>query len=410
MSRFVAGRTGRRELKPGEEVVGVSMGSSSDQAAAWRKIGNRLRQASISGADVGTQDLLEDLPGLTYRCRCDRDRTVEYISSWCRELTGFLPADFESGRMTLASLIDPADRDMVGHAWQRAIGERGDFELFYRLHSATGEIRWVWDRGRGIGAGPGQAQHLEGFVLDVTELLEQRLLQFRVRRYEELARSIRRSVHDLNNLFTSMVGFLDLLIMSRREDAELGSQLMRIRGLTERAMEVNRRTREGAHQQNTGRMLLDVGEFLRKVTESVPSEGTAGEPVKLSRLPGSIAVDGDPMALEHALSNLIRNALESGTRGPVEIRCSSQGRDVRIEVRDTGRGIAPEQLHLIGVPFFSTKGQEGLGLTIAQAIILDHGGRLEFQSEPGLGSRFSVVLPVPPAESDEWDSLEALLR
>jgi len=70
---------------------------------------------------------------------------------------------------------------------------------------------------------------------------------------------------------------------------------------------------------------------------------------------------------------------------------------VEIAISDTGRGITPEDVHRLFTPFFTTKTKGvGLGLTIVQRIVQNHGGSISVQSEPGQGSTFSVHLPCAP--------------
>jgi signal transduction histidine kinase len=77
---------------------------------------------------------------------------------------------------------------------------------------------------------------------------------------------------------------------------------------------------------------------------------------------------------------------------------------VAIDVEDNGSGIPPEVLPKIFDPFFTTKevGKgTGLGLSISYKIIQQHGGRISVDSTPGVGTRFTVVLPLTPPESTE---------
>ena len=88
--------------------------------------------------------------------------------------------------------------------------------------------------------------------------------------------------------------------------------------------------------------------------------------------------------------------------GVVELTCSEHGREVAIEVRDYGVGIAPELLEKVFDPFFTTKDVDkgtGLGLAISHGIIERHYGRIEVESELGRGTCFRIVLPASPANS-----------
>lgn len=107
---------------------------------------------------------------------------------------------------------------------------------------------------------------------------------------------------------------------------------------------------------------------------------------------------GDRMRLSVVWNALVKNALDSMEyRGELGIRTSAEGNRVRVEISDTGPGIAPEIRDRIFEPFFTTKAGGagiGLGLDIARKIVRDHGGIVEFESVPGK-TVFRVLLPRP---------------
>jgi signal transduction histidine kinase len=382
----------------------------SNQTRVWLSAVDALCSGDPGDHDGRLPQLRECLPGMAYRCLTGRDWAMEAISSWCLEISGFPAADFLSGSVSWWGLVDPSDRDESRSSIRRAVELDQEFDLHYRVHGADGKIRWVWDRGRRARGPAGMQGQAEGLILDLTPQLELCRYAYRNLCYEAIARTIRRSVHDMNNLFTSMIGFLDLLAMSRQQDADLVAQLVRIRGLAERAMEVNRRTREAAHQQTRGHVLISVADLTRRVADSVAASDGTCVPVLVSPCPGTLTVSGDPVELEQALSGLVINALEAEPKGPVEIRPQAADGMVRIEVRDSGTGIGPEDCVRVSQPFFSTKGRPGMGLTVSGTIARDHGGSLEIQSTPGKGSVVALVLPLPRPAEDEFPGLDQLLR
>ena len=115
----------------------------------------------------------------------------------------------------------------------------------------------------------------------------------------------------------------------------------------------------------------------------------------------------DAQRLEQVVINLVQNscqALTSRDRAiEVSTRYDGQGRNLEIRVRDEGVGIPPENLSRLTDPFFTTKrdaGGTGLGLSVSATIVKNHGGTLEFISEPGRGTTVLVNLPIsklPPA-------------
>jgi PAS domain S-box-containing protein len=103
----------------------------------------------------------------------------------------------------------------------------------------------------------------------------------------------------------------------------------------------------------------------------------------------------DPTQMQQVLVNLIKNAMQSMTRGgriTLQTREASDG--AWVSVADTGSGIPPEQLNRIFEPFFTTKKQgTGLGLMIVQRIVRAHNGRIELESHAGRGTVFRIWLP-----------------
>jgi signal transduction histidine kinase len=109
-------------------------------------------------------------------------------------------------------------------------------------------------------------------------------------------------------------------------------------------------------------------------------------------------VHGDPNALQQVLINLLTNAgdaLEVG--GTISLETSRVSRDegmVRLIVRDTGPGIAPEILPRIFDPFYTTKSDgTGLGLSISYNIVREHKGTIDVESLPGKGTIFILTFP-----------------
>jgi signal transduction histidine kinase len=112
-----------------------------------------------------------------------------------------------------------------------------------------------------------------------------------------------------------------------------------------------------------------------------------------------VLVDANQM--KQVLVNLVHNALQAMPSGG-EMKISTEavsraGRDgIKISVCDTGVGIPQPEQARIFEPFYTTKGDQGgtgLGLSVTYGIVTDHGGLIEVESEPGMGSKFSVWLP-----------------
>jgi signal transduction histidine kinase len=106
-------------------------------------------------------------------------------------------------------------------------------------------------------------------------------------------------------------------------------------------------------------------------------------------------VNGDPLLLNRALSNLVLNAMDAMPDGGVlRFRTERHDDGVRIEVADSGHGLSEEECARLFTPYYTTKRHgTGLGLAIVQSVVSDHGGRISVSSTPGHGTVFTIDLP-----------------
>ncbi len=116
------------------------------------------------------ETVLDNLPGLVYRRGNDREFTMEFVSRGCQDLTGYPPEALIGNRsVSYASLIDPKTRESLWQKWQQALLGGEVFQAEYPIVTATGETKWVWDKGRGVRATDGSLLALEGFIIDISE-------------------------------------------------------------------------------------------------------------------------------------------------------------------------------------------------------------------------------------------------
>jgi signal transduction histidine kinase len=121
-----------------------------------------------------------------------------------------------------------------------------------------------------------------------------------------------------------------------------------------------------------------------------------GIEIALHKDPSLPEVEHDSDQIHQVLLNLLLNAQQAiESTGKIEVTLERRGPIAIIEVRDNGRGIAPDHLPNIFRPFYTTKGDgTGLGLSLARRIVEDHHGRIDVTSTVGKGTTFAVVLPL----------------
>ncbi|WP_053948034.1 PAS domain S-box protein [Halolamina sediminis] len=113
--------------------------------------------------------LIDNLPGMVYRCRNEPDWPMETVEGEVEELTGYEADTLERGDVIWGEeILHPADREEMWERVQASIADEGTFEVNYRIRTRDGETRWMWERGRGVYE-DGDLIAIEGFITDVTE-------------------------------------------------------------------------------------------------------------------------------------------------------------------------------------------------------------------------------------------------
>jgi two-component system sensor histidine kinase FlrB len=168
-----------------------------------------------------------------------------------------------------------------------------------------------------------------------------------------------------------------------------------------------------ARGESIGRDVIPAAEMIADAAQTLePLCLECGVNLAVSADVGESIIVGSRKALGGALLNLLENALQAcegrkESAGRVVIDASVEERWLKICVRDTGEGIAPEAQERIFEPFFTTRGQgTGLGLAIALGVIKAHGGTIEVHSNPGEGSEFIMRLPTGEANRVNENVLE----
>jgi len=113
-------------------------------------------------------------------------------------------------------------------------------------------------------------------------------------------------------------------------------------------------------------------------------------------------IQADPDLLHRAFSNLVLNSLDAMPGGgTLTIRTGQKDGSVRVEISDTGAGLAPEECERLFTPYYTTKRHgTGLGLAVVQSIVSDHQGKISVDSTPGSGATFRIELPVRPRDTN----------
>ena len=310
----------------------------------------------------------------------------------------------------LTDLADPADRAGVADAIANAGASH-----------APAEIRPAGQGGERLGelyASPVSGGHVILYLVDVSEqkALETKFAQSqKMQAVGQLAGGV---AHDFNNLLTVIIGNSEFLLMrhqaadpSFKEINEIHQNALRAATLVGQLLAFSRKQTLQPRTLNLREVIGELALMLRRLLRE-------GIDLKLDHGADLWPVHADETQISNAIINLVVNARDAMPRGgTVTIRTANEtvgqtaafgtaimppGDYVRIEVADTGMGIAKEHMGKIFDPFFTTKpmGQgTGLGLATVYGIVKQTGGFISVDSEVGRGTTFRIFLPRHKADA-----------
>jgi len=368
---------------------------------------------------------------------------VSWYSSGFRAMFGFADDELPNDRTVINTRVHPDDLPRFLDSYDRAIRSLGHFD--YELRFLDRSERWRWVRGRGqVWAGAdGEAEMITGAVSDVTaekqallavEEQRQRLEQLVQERTASLSAALleaeqrRREADDANEAKSRFLAHMS---------HEIRTPLNGILGLTELALRVEqmpsvRRYLEVSLQSGhallqvinnvldfsrlqAGRLAIDdqpfdlsaaTAETLRAIAPLVRTKNLS----TLYDYIGDITwVRGDAPRLCQILTNLLGNAVKFTERGHMKLSAELRGGDgdtctALVSVEDSGPGIEPWQLERLFDAFEQgdssaarQHGGTGLGLSIARGLARAMGGDIVARSQPGVGTTFSISLPLRTA-------------
>jgi len=331
-----------------------------------------------------------------------------------RELAASLVQAKRVGYLTSRVVVLVIVTALIGSLLVALLASRVAGHLSRQLSRPLGEIvAWADHiaRGEPLPAGPPRRGAPE------FELLRQRMRAMaqdleaarerdrEVSRLEAFRETARRVAHELKNPLTPIR--LAVARLKRDADPRLADVVDVLETESRRLEEMARNFAQFGRLPEGPPASVDVGELARYAARAIATDRVAVHVHVDDHVP---LVTGHYDALARALSNVLMNAVDAcRDGGDVEVRVGrghSKGggavhNAVELSVRDTGCGIAPEQLARIWDPYVTEKsGGTGLGLAIARQTVLAHGGTVDATSRPGEGTEIRFVLPINdlPAE------------
>ena len=377
----------------------------------------RERTEALELAHSRYRHLVEHIPGIVYTLRVEPEPAFTYVSPRLQAVLGYSP-DHWTWQEWKARLHED-DRDTVLEDLQRAIDQRGAFHSEYRLIASDGRPVWIRDEAHFVELSSKRVQ-LQGVAVDFTE---QRTLENRYhqsQKMETVGRLAGGVAHDFNNVLSVILAYGELAEMRTPPGTDVHKYLDEIIKASRRGGRLTRQLLAFSRRQPAEPAILSVNTVVSEMIRML--ERLVGEDVRilLQLANDTSAIRIDPGQLEQVVVNLVvnaRDAMPHGgtiviqssevTLGPDELAGNdraSAGRHVMVAIADDGVGMCAAVQARIFEPFFTTKGRgrgTGLGLATVFGVVRQNRGHIRVDSEPGMGTRFEVYLPVATLDQGE---------
>ncbi|MGI9102841.1 MAG: PAS domain S-box protein [Terriglobales bacterium] len=373
-----------------------------------RRMEDRLQQQEEFG-----RRLIESFPDLILAF--DREGRYTFVSPRVRDVLGYEPEEFV-GHSMIAEETPVVSLELQQLFRGLITGQETFQATEYNAQHRDGSWRTLRATASPLFDAQDKLTGVVASVRDVTTVkqMEQQLIQ--TERLAAMGQMIDGFAHELNNPLTAILGAVELLETAAPEQA-VGRKFELLKQQARRAAEVVQNLLFFARPPAPGKAPLNVSDMVQKSLQlhehSLKINNITVDFIGDPSLPNVV---GDPHQLMQVFLNLIINAeqaiREIRPRGTLRIRLGRGGEGVWVSFHDDGPGIRPEALPKIFDPFFTTKRPgrgQGLGLSVALAILKKYDGTIEATPGPGGGSVFTVKLPVmkKPAKTSKEAAVAA---
>jgi PAS domain S-box-containing protein len=335
---------------------------------------------------------------------------VHLSEEWYR-IYGFDPENGPPALEERLQRIHPEDRARWQGALDRAIAEKSDYEVEFRILLPDGSVKHIHTVGHPVLNASGDLTQFVGSSTDITQrkLAEEALRQARadlahVSRMTTMGELTASLAHEVNQPIAAAVTDANTCVRWLTRDQpdleEAREAASRIVQDAKRATEIVSRIRLLFKKGTPEQELVDVNEVIREMIVLLRNEATRHSISIRTELAADIPpVIGDRVQLQQVMMNLIMNSIDAmnDVAGPRELAIKSQrakNEQLMVSVSDTGIGLPAQQVDQIFNAFFTTKPHgTGMGLRISRSIVEAHGGRLWAANNSPRGASFYFALP-----------------
>ncbi len=369
------------------------------------------------------QHMAENVPGALFQYIQYHDgrNQVTYMSPRCVELWELPPEQIEQDSSLLWQMVHPDDLPAMAASVVESAQTMSPWYFEWRITTPSGKHKWLQGSGRPV-LRDEESVKWNSFILDVSERrrAEEAASQLRgqlrqAEQLEALGRLAGGIAHDVNNVLTVVMGFAEAALdtlpdstLARDDIAEVISAAARAAALTSQLLAFARRQPSTPAVFDPGDRLEESSLMLHRLVDGrVTLDYTVANDVPTLLM--------DPGQFDQIVANLVLNARDATPDGgEIVVSLRHVEGHVELAVTDSGSGMDADTQSRVFEPFFSTKPHShgtGLGLSTVHGIVNAVGGQISVQSQPGVGSTFTVTLPssgaLPSAshianESADW--------
>ncbi len=406
---------------------------------------NRSKNLAEAKLQIKQQQLfsiINNIPSVVYRCVYDANWTIQMISSQISDITGYpLRSGIYSDRRSLANLLLHEDVIDVEKSINQQIGLTNSFQVEYRIVTRSGAVRWISEVGRLCFDNETNLGYIDGVINDITSRKE---LEFEVEHYrnnlellvkqrteeleianEELRATLEKLnttqlqliqsekmasfgvltagfAHEINNPLNYIMGGCTALqeMVNSGEIANSDTTILlnSIKEGVTRASAIVKSLNQISTTSSVFSLICNISNIIDNCLTILHYRTDGRIEILKNYCSEKCCIKGNTGQLHQVFLNILLNAIQAiADKGSITISTIIVQGVLKIDITDTGCGIASENLSRVVDPFFTTKEPRvgiGLGLTICYSIIKEHEGSVEFFSEENMGTKVLITFPI----------------
>jgi PAS domain S-box-containing protein len=281
--------------------------------------------------------LIKNIPGVSYRCECDENWTMRFISSEVEVLTGYPVSDFVDNNLrTWASVILPDDKEGAEALATEKISNQEPYSIEFRIIGKNGNIRWVHEKGQGIFNKEGKPLFLDGVIVDITDRkqAEERIkanLKEKETLLQEIHHRVKNNMTVISSLLSLQAGKVD---NDQAKEALMDSQ-NRVRSIS------------AIHEtlyQSDNLSTVDMQTYLSNLAGAVAQNYSTVGRVNLKIEAKNILIgakQASPVGLivNELITNSFKYAFPDIQEGEIKINLQQEENQIELEYFDNGIGI-----------------------------------------------------------------------